>query len=157
MCHTCGKLCVPSRQAWWVPLCFAGSDVRLFLTPHMMHPVGGCWQQRRLQHMLAYRRMYVPYMWKAVCAFEAGLVYPLVLCRVRCEVVSDTACDASGWWMLAAAAVAAHVGIQEDVCAIHVENCVFLRSGLGAMPSITISTPGWQDGQLAKHTWICLK
>ena len=36
--------------------------------------------------------------------------------------------DASGWWMLAAAAVAAHVGIQEDMCAIHVDNCVYLRS-----------------------------
>ena len=66
---------------------------------------------------------------------------PLVLCRVRCEVISDTAYDASGWWMLAAAAVAAHVGIREDICAIHVENCVFLRSRLGTIPSITISTP----------------
>ena len=53
---------------------------------------------------------------------------PLVLCRVRCEVISDTAYDASGWWMLAAAAVAAHVGIQEDICAIHVKSCVHLRS-----------------------------
>ena len=84
--------------------------------------------------MLAYRKIYVPYMWKTVCAFEAGLVGPLVLCRVRCEVVSDTAYDASGWWMLAAAAVAAHVGIQEDVCAIHVESCVCLRSELGVSP-----------------------
>ena len=32
-------------------------------------------------------------------------------------VIIDTAYDASGWWMLAAAAVAAHVGIQEEyVC-----------------------------------------
>ena len=59
---------------------------------------------------------------------------PLVLCRVRCEVISDTAYDASGWWMLAAAAVAAHVGIQEDLCAIHVENCVYLRSRFGKSP-----------------------
>ena len=32
-------------------------------------------------------------------------------------VIIDTAYDASGWWMLATAAVAAHVGIQEEyVC-----------------------------------------
>ena len=48
----------------------------------------------------------------------AKQVNPLVLCRVRREVISDTAYDASGWWMLAAAAVAAHVGIREDICAI---------------------------------------
>ena len=135
------KNCVYLRSRK-IPLCFVGSDVRLFLTPHMMHSIGGCWQQQQLQHMLAYRRIYVPYMWKTVCTCEAGLVNPLVLCRVRCEAISDTAYDASGWWMLEAAAVAAHVGIREDICAIHVENCVFLRSRLGTIPSITISTPG---------------
>ena len=67
------KNCVYLRSRK-IPLCFAGSDVRLFLTPHMMHPVGGCWQQQQLQHMLAYRRICVPYMWKTVCSFEAGWV-----------------------------------------------------------------------------------
>ena len=62
----------------------------------------------------------------------AKQVNPLVLCQVRCEDISDTAYVVSGWWMLAA--VAAHVGIQEDLCAIHVENCVYLRSRFGKSP-----------------------
>ena len=62
------------RKCEKAAMCFAGSDVKLLLAPHMMHPVGGCWQQQQLQHMLAYGRIYVPYMWKTVCSFEAGWV-----------------------------------------------------------------------------------
>ena len=37
--------------------------------------------------------------------------------RQKLPPIIDTAYDAAGWWMLAAAAVAAHVGIQEEyVC-----------------------------------------